>query len=297
MMRLVCAGRNGGGRDDADPKGLDALCTSLQEPRQRANLRAWLLDVCRAALDPDHLLESASDGGRRTSLLGRRRLRRARLARRSFSLSVRSLQGLGGDSGNVGVGGGGDRSAAYRLDGSFAFSLRSFQAVASTVGGIGGGQFGDGAEPGGGGIGGANSGTRLHEIFLAEGGEGSIRHSGVEITAGARFEFFSGRVMRLQIWREDDGALFRELQGIARELMGHVGEACDLRYRALMEEPRGPELEALTCPCEGWQRLADNPFSPEPLDCMLSAAAAAMEARAPAAGAVTRRVRPVYKAG
>jgi hypothetical protein len=242
-----------------DPKGLDALCMSIQDPRQRSNLRAWLLDVCRAALDPDGLLRNG--GGRQQWRLSRRNLM-------SSAQSIRSqptVGDVGGDencgSDESGGGMGGRASPDNKAEPRFGLFFR-------TASGSGESPLAQSfrftrATSGSGELPPAQSFRSLR--VGGSGGGSSHEHQGgaddqPTASIGARFEFFAGRVMRLQIWREDDGALFRELQSIARELMGRVGEACDRRYQALMREPRGPELEALACSCEGWGSLANSPY-------------------------------------
>jgi hypothetical protein len=75
-------------RDDFDGKHLDVFCAALQGPEQQARLRAWLLEVCYALLDPaEHFadaLESLALGHDGTS--DGRRIRKS-----SLSLSLRRL--------------------------------------------------------------------------------------------------------------------------------------------------------------------------------------------------------------
>jgi len=51
----------------------------------------------------------------------------------------------------------------------------------------------------------------------------------------------------VQIWREDGGALFYELQEIVQRFMDNLAQRCDTRYRELLMEPGGSELERLAC--------------------------------------------------
>ena len=59
-----------------------------------------------------------------------------------------------------------------------------------------------------------------------------------------RFAYFVDKVRPLQVWRDDGGALFLQLKGIAQGLMDGVARACDERYAVLVAEPCGRELAA-----------------------------------------------------
>jgi hypothetical protein len=69
----------------------------------------------------------------------------------------------------------------------------------------------------------------------------------VTVEADVRFSYLKEKVMQLQVWREEGGALFRELQAVAAEIMGGVARACGRRFGELLREDGAPALSALGC--------------------------------------------------
>ena len=56
-----------------------------------------------------------------------------------------------------------------------------------------------------------------------------VSHNVLEGSPHARFEFLRGRVLRCQIWRDDDGALFEQLKEAAQALMDQIACRCNAR--------------------------------------------------------------------
>ncbi len=81
---------------------------------------------------------------------------------------------------------------------------------------------------------------------------------GTMAEANVRFAYLKGKVMQLQVWREDGGALFGELQAVAADIMGVVARACTSRFTELLSEDGARSLAALGCGVHSEKNLGDG---------------------------------------
>jgi hypothetical protein len=59
-----------------------------------------------------------------------------------------------------------------------------------------------------------------------------------------RFKFFTDKVAKVKLWRDDEGILFEKLKLLTQDLMAKLGDLCNARYSMLCSEVKGQELVA-----------------------------------------------------
>eukprot|EP00291_Cryptomonas_curvata_P027473 CAMPEP_0172208936 /NCGR_PEP_ID=MMETSP1050-20130122/34795_1 /TAXON_ID=233186 /ORGANISM="Cryptomonas curvata, Strain CCAP979/52" /LENGTH=560 /DNA_ID=CAMNT_0012888675 /DNA_START=1 /DNA_END=1683 /DNA_ORIENTATION=- len=59
-----------------------------------------------------------------------------------------------------------------------------------------------------------------------------------------RFKFFTDKVAKVKLWRDDEGVLFERLKVLTQDLMAEIADLCDARYASLCYEAMGQELVA-----------------------------------------------------
>jgi hypothetical protein len=59
-----------------------------------------------------------------------------------------------------------------------------------------------------------------------------------------RFKFFTEKVVKVKLWRDDEGILFEKLKLLMHDLMAELADLCNARYSSLCYETKGQELLA-----------------------------------------------------
>jgi hypothetical protein len=77
--------------------------------------------------------------------------------------------------------------------------------------------------------------------------EGYVPSLTFKDSASERFRYFTTRVCKARIW-VDSSELFPALKVRVNKLMDEIGELCEIRFKALCEEPRGKELSTYQQP-------------------------------------------------